>query len=495
LWNSTAANDPTWKPAANPTDTDPTDLFDAHVYDRGAMALEALRTVVGPTTFLAIMKEWQVRYAGTSQGTEDFFALAEELSGKELTAFFQDWIYDADKPAWPGKFTLSLASTPASGTVAAGGAVSYTLSTQNTGKVALAGKVVKVDLTDVLDDATVDGALPANTTLAGNVLTWNVPSTATAATSTVTLPLTVNAGVAGATLTAAASVPATTLGGTCTTCTSTLGAGLQPVSPAPDPTITGTPKVDQTLTADTTGWAVDTTFAYVWKRDGATIPGATSKTYPLVVDDLGAAITVQVTGSKAGFTDVTKTSAPTAAVAGGDQVLTPTPTISGTARVGETLTANAGSWDPGVTLTYQWLSNGAPIAGATAATYTAVAARIGMRLSVTVTGSRAGYLTVARTSAQTAQVVPGLLHGAKPVITGQAAVGKKLTALPGAWSPGVTLRYQWFAKGLAISGATSPHLKVRKAYLGKRISVRVTGSKPGYETLTMASRKTGRVSG
>ena len=207
LWNSTAANDPTWKPAANPTDTDPTDLFDAHVYDRGAMALEALRTVVGPTTFLAIMKEWQVRYAGTSQGTEDFFALAEELSGKELTAFFQDWIYDADKPAWPGRFTLSLASTPASGTVAAGGAVSYTLSTQNTGKVALAGKVVKVDLTDVLDDATVDGALPANTTLAGNVLTWNVPSTATAATSTVTLPLTVNAGVAGATLTAAASVP------------------------------------------------------------------------------------------------------------------------------------------------------------------------------------------------------------------------------------------------------------------------------------------------
>ena len=166
LWNSTAANDPTWKPAANPTDTDSSDLFDAHVYDRGAMALEALRTVVGPTKFLEIMKEWQVRHAGTSQGTEAFFALAEELSGKELTAFFQDWVYDADKPAWPGRFTLSLASAPTSGTVAAGGAVSYTLSAQNTGKIALAGKVVKVDLTDVLDDATVDGALPANTSLA-----------------------------------------------------------------------------------------------------------------------------------------------------------------------------------------------------------------------------------------------------------------------------------------------------------------------------------------
>jgi len=263
----------------------------------------------------------------------------------------------------------------------------------------------------------------------------------------------------------------------------------------PTPTITGTPQVGQTLTAGAGAWDPGVTLTHQWAADGTDISGATGTTYDPVAGDVGKTITVKVTGAKPGYTTVTRTSDPTAAVDAGDQTSTPTPTISGTARVGETLTANAGSWDPGVTLTYQWLSNGAPIAGATAATYTAVAARIGMRLSVTVTGSRAGYLTVARTSAQTAQVVPGLLHGAKPVITGQAAVGKKLTALPGAWSPGVTLRYQWFAKGLAISGATSPHLKVRKAYLGKRISVRVTGSKPGYETLTMASRKTGRVSG
>ena len=177
-WNTTAANSATWTvPAANPTDTDSSDLFGSHVYDRGAMALEALRTRRRPDDFLAIMKEWQVRYADHQPGTADFFALAEELSGKELTAFFQDWIYDADKPAWPGKFNLSLASDPASGTVAAGSPVSYTLSAANTGKVSLAGKVV---------DARPDRRPrrrhhrypPGEHLAVGTTLTWNVPATA-----------------------------------------------------------------------------------------------------------------------------------------------------------------------------------------------------------------------------------------------------------------------------------------------------------------------------
>ena len=70
------------------------------------MALEALRTAIGATDFADLMEEWQDRYGGASPGTAAFIDLAEELDGRELTAFFQDWIYDADKPAWPGKFNL-----------------------------------------------------------------------------------------------------------------------------------------------------------------------------------------------------------------------------------------------------------------------------------------------------------------------------------------------------------------------------------------------------
>ena len=134
------AGSSTWTtPASSPADTDPADLFGSHVYDRGAMALEALRTAIGAATFADLMEEWQVRFAGQSPGAAAFYALAEEQSGRQLDAFFQDWIFDDNKPVWPGKFNLALATTPASGPVAPGAAVTYAVSVINTGKVALTG--------------------------------------------------------------------------------------------------------------------------------------------------------------------------------------------------------------------------------------------------------------------------------------------------------------------------------------------------------------------
>ena len=65
-----------------------------------------------------------------------------------------------------------------------------------------------------------------------------------------------------------------------------------------------------------------------------------------------------MTGSKTGFTSVTQTSAATAAVVPGT-LTGPTPTITGTASVGATLTATPGTWAPApVALAYQWKSNG-----------------------------------------------------------------------------------------------------------------------------------------
>ncbi|WP_166874844.1 polysaccharide deacetylase family protein [Salinibacterium sp. ZJ450] len=82
-----------------------------------------------------------------------------------------------------------------------------------------------------------------------------------------------------------------------------------------------------------------------------------------------------------------------------------TPTISGQARVGRTLTANAGTWTPsGTTFTYQWLSAGQTIAGATARIYVPRTADVGRTLSVRVTGSYQSLTPVAATSGQTATV-------------------------------------------------------------------------------------------
>lgn len=65
------------------------------------------------------------------------------------------------------------------------------------------------------------------------------------------------------------------------------------------------------------------------------------------------------------------------------------PSISGTAQVGETLTATDGTWDglPAPTYTRQWKADDAAISGATGQTYTLTAAEEGARITVTVTAT------------------------------------------------------------------------------------------------------------
>ena len=62
-----------------------------------------------------------------------------------------------------------------------------------------------------------------------------------------------------------------------------------------------------------------------------------------------------------------------------------------------------------MTLTYQWKANGVAITGATATTYKPIAADAGKTLTVTVTGTKTGYTTAAKTSTATAVVAKGSL--------------------------------------------------------------------------------------
>lgn len=84
----------------------------------------------------------------------------------------------------------------------------------------------------------------------------------------------------------------------------------------------------------------------------------------------------------------------------------------------------------------------------------------------------------------------GCLVPAVPRITGTTTVGQTLTAQAGAWAAGTTLSYQWYANGAAIAGATASSLAVSSAVAGKRLSVRVTGTKPGYVTAFATSAPT-----
>lgn len=174
----------------------------------------------------------------------------------------------------------------------------------------------------------------------------------------------------------------------------------------------------------------------------------------------------------------------------------PVPTVTGTAKVGSTLTAVPGTWGPApVALSYQWKANGVAITGATAATYKVAAARVGKRITVTVTGTKTGYTTTSKTSAASAAVAAGTLGPVPvPTITGTVTVGSTLKVGAGTWGPApVALAYQWKANGVAITGATAATHKLTTAHAGKTITVTVTGTKTGYTTKSKTSAATARV--
>ncbi|MBB2891712.1 hypothetical protein [Flexivirga oryzae] len=168
---------------------------------------------------------------------------------------------------------------------------------------------------------------------------------------------------------------------------------------------------------------------------------------------------------------------------------TPTPKISGTAKVGSTLKAVPGAWKPSpVTLSYQWLRNGTAIKGATGASRKVSLADAGKKITVRVTGRKTGYATVSKASAARAIPLLKLTATPTPKISGTAKVGSTLKAVPGAWKPSpVTLSYQWLHSGTAIKGATGASHKVTAADAGKKITVRVTGRKTGYATVSKTS--------
>jgi hypothetical protein len=166
-----------------------------------------------------------------------------------------------------------------------------------------------------------------------------------------------------------------------------------------------------------------------------------------------------------------------------------TPHITGSLKVGSTLTVKPGTWHPGtVSFSYQWSRGGVPVDGATASTYLLTNADANATITVTVTGSGPGYTTDSVTSAATRAITGGVLSTGTPTIAGTPTVGQVLTANPGTWGPGtVNLTYKWYRGSARIGGATSSTYTVVHADSGKSITVRVTGAETGFTTATVAS--------
>ena len=176
------------------------------------------------------------------------------------------------------------------------------------------------------------------------------------------------------------------------------------------------------------------------------------------------------------------------------------PAITGTAQVGETLTADkSGIADAdgltNATFSYQWLADDAAIAGATGSTYTLADTDEGKAITVQVSftddAGNDETLTSVATEAVAAANTPAT--GA-PTIIGTAQVGEALTVDTSGIADAdgltsVTYSYQWLADDAEIAGATSLTYTLADTDEGKAIKVKVsfTDDADNEETLTSAA--------
>jgi aminopeptidase N len=98
LASTPASDEEFWNPPpGNPGD--PALLFDGTIYDRGGMTLEALRQRIGDKKFFTVLRRWYAEHRYGTATTAEFIALAERVSGRDLGAFFDEWLYTPGKPA------------------------------------------------------------------------------------------------------------------------------------------------------------------------------------------------------------------------------------------------------------------------------------------------------------------------------------------------------------------------------------------------------------
>ncbi|MFI6057884.1 M1 family metallopeptidase [Streptomyces sp. NPDC051286] len=96
-----AVGGPPARPAA-PSPGQKISLFRPVVYDGSALVLYALRQEIGKSAFDRLERRWVRSHRDSTVTTADFVRLASETAGRDLTAFFDGWLYGEKTPPMPG---------------------------------------------------------------------------------------------------------------------------------------------------------------------------------------------------------------------------------------------------------------------------------------------------------------------------------------------------------------------------------------------------------
>ena len=232
------------------------------------------------------------------------------------------------------------------------------------------------------------------------------------------------------------------------------------------------------------------TIARQWQRsaDGGTtwvnVAKATAVTYAPLATDVGAEFRVEVVSSKVGYATQTQYSEAETVQYSPTLATIVAPSVTGTPDVGDTLTANPGTWNATALIyTYQWYRDDVAIPGATASTFIPDFSFATDTLSFTVTASRVGYQPVTVTSND--QVI-GLGTITPTLLPKIAHVGVTYTIPTGSWAvDGLTFSYQWEVAGVDATGvgATTDTYTPVGTDAGT-LTVVITATRTGYTPYT-----------
>lgn len=92
------------EPLVDTTYSDPTELLNTNPYQKGAWVLHMLRYEVGTETLWAGLRAYYERYRNGNARTRDFQAVMEDVSGQDLTTFFDQWTRRAGHPVIEGQW-------------------------------------------------------------------------------------------------------------------------------------------------------------------------------------------------------------------------------------------------------------------------------------------------------------------------------------------------------------------------------------------------------
>jgi len=202
-----------------------------------------------------------------------------------------------------------------------------------------------------------------------------------------------------------------------------------------------------TLTVAASGTAP---LGFSWRRNGIAIPGATDSTYTtpaLTLADSGGSYTVVVSNSAGSVTSAAATLTVTPVAPSLSQAPQAVSSVVGQAAQFSVLAAGSAP------LAYQWLRNGTPIAGATAATYTTptlVLADNGVRFSVQVSNAGGSVTSPEALLTVTAAAAAPSITTQPVAATVNAGQVATFSVVAAGTSP---LAYQWRRDGVDIVGA------------------------------------------